>query len=43
MNEVNRHMGLPDLVPEIFCPEVVKKLQYVQQLIATAAQRRAAA
>jgi hypothetical protein len=38
MNEVNRHMGLPDLVPEIFCPDVVRKLQWVHDLITRAAK-----
>jgi hypothetical protein len=34
MNEINRHMGLPDLVPEVFCPAVVKKLLWVHDLVA---------
>jgi len=33
MNEINRHMGLPDLVPEVFCGDVVKKLHYVHDLV----------
>lgn len=32
-NEVNRTMGLRDLVPEIITPEVVKKLAYIHALI----------
>jgi hypothetical protein len=37
MNEINRHMGLPDLVPEVFCCEVVKKLQYIHELVESSA------
>jgi hypothetical protein len=37
-NEMNRAMGLTDLVPEIFGPPVVAKLQYVHQLIRSAAR-----
>ena len=33
MNEINRHMGLPDLVPEVFCCDVVTKLHYVDELV----------
>jgi hypothetical protein len=36
LNEVNRHMGLPDLLPEIIGAGVVKKVQYVHQLVTTA-------
>jgi hypothetical protein len=32
-NEVNRTMGLKDLVPEIISPEVIKKLAFIDQLI----------
>ena len=32
-NEVNRTMGLKDLVPEIISDDVVKKLAYIHQLI----------
>jgi hypothetical protein len=36
LNELNRTMGLLDLVPEVFVPPVVEKLQYVHHLIQTA-------
>jgi len=32
LNEINRSMGLLDLVPEIFVPPVVEKLRYIHQL-----------
>ena len=32
-NEVNRSMGLKDLVPELILPEVVKKLDSINRLI----------
>jgi hypothetical protein len=32
-NEVNRTMGLKDLVPEIISPEAIKKLAFIDQLI----------
>ncbi|APZ95294.1 zinc-binding metallopeptidase family protein [Fuerstiella marisgermanici] len=37
-NEMNRSMGLTDLVPEIFGPPIVTKLQYVNDLVRTAAR-----
>ena len=37
LNETNRAMGLIDLVPEILTPPVVTKLQYVHDLVRTAA------
>ncbi len=33
LNEVNRSMGLLDLVPEVFVPAVVTKLQYIHELV----------
>ncbi len=33
MNELNRTMGLIDLVPEVFVPRVVEKLNYIHQLV----------
>ena len=33
-NEVNRTMGLKDLVPEIISPEIVKKLAFLDRLVA---------
>lgn len=38
LNEMNRAMGLTDLVPEIFRPPIVVKLQYVNDLLRTAAR-----
>jgi hypothetical protein len=32
-NEVNRTMGLKDLVPEVISPQVVKKLAFIDELI----------
>jgi hypothetical protein len=32
-NEVNRTMGLKDLVPEVISDEVVKKLAFIHELI----------
>jgi hypothetical protein len=32
-NELNRSMGLKDLVPEVILPEVVKKLDLINRLI----------
>lgn len=40
LNEMNRAMGLLDLVPEVFGPVVVKKMQFVHDLLRAA--RRAA-
>lgn len=37
LNEINRHMGLIDVVPEVFCCNVVTKLHYVDDLIRRAA------
>ncbi len=37
LNEMNRAMGLTDLVPEIFVPLVREKLQYVHRLVIGAA------
>lgn len=37
MNEINRSMGLLDLVPEVFVDPVRKKMQYVHDCIATVA------
>ncbi|WP_066838528.1 zinc-binding metallopeptidase family protein [Rufibacter ruber] len=34
VNEVNRALGLPDLLPETFSPPVVEKLRYIHHLIA---------
>lgn len=36
LNETNRAMGLIDLVPEILTPMVVRKLQYVHDLVRSA-------
>ncbi|MCE9545535.1 MAG: putative zinc-binding peptidase [Planctomycetia bacterium] len=33
LNEINRSMGLIDLVPEVFVPPVVEKLRYIHQLV----------
>jgi hypothetical protein len=33
LNEVNRTMGLLDLVPEVFVPPVVEKLRFIHQLV----------
>ncbi len=33
LNEINRGMGLIDLVPEVFVPPVVEKLRYVGRLV----------
>jgi hypothetical protein len=33
MNEMNRALGLLDLVPEVFTPAVVKKMKYIHQLL----------
>ncbi len=33
MNEINRSMGLIDLVPEVFMPVVIEKLRYVDRLV----------
>jgi hypothetical protein len=38
INEINRHMGLPDLVPEVFCPGVVTKMNYIHDVVKTAAE-----
>ncbi|HEY4235603.1 MAG TPA: putative zinc-binding metallopeptidase [Lacipirellulaceae bacterium] len=35
-NEVNRTMGLKDLVPEVITPEVIKKLAFVDSLVGRA-------
>lgn len=37
-NEMNRDMGLVDLVPEVFVPPVVQKLRFVHSLLRPAAQ-----
>ena len=37
-NELNRSMGLLDLVPEIIVPAVVEKMRFVQQLVRGAAR-----
>lgn len=42
LNEMNRAMGLTDLVPEIFTPAVVAKLNYVHELVRAAAKPTAA-
>ncbi|WP_205502241.1 zinc-binding metallopeptidase family protein [Rufibacter psychrotolerans] len=34
VNEVNRSLGLPDLLPETFSPPVVEKLRYIHNLVA---------
>jgi hypothetical protein len=34
LNEINRSMGLLDVVPEVIVPPVVEKLRYVHQLVA---------
>lgn len=36
LNEINRSMGLIDLVPEVFVPPVVEKLRYVDRLVRAA-------
>lgn len=33
VNEVNRSLGLPDLLPETFSPPIVDKLRYIHRLI----------
>lgn len=33
LNEINRSLGLLDLVPEVFVPPVVEKLRYVHELV----------
>ena len=33
MNEVNRSLGLLDLVPEVFVPPVVEKLRFIHGLV----------
>ena len=38
-NEVNRTMGLKDLVPEVISDEAVKKLAFIHQLISGAKRR----
>ena len=40
-NEMNRAMGLHDLVPEVFVPPVVAKMQFVHDLIRAAAGKPA--
>jgi len=37
LNEINREMGLLDVVPEVFVPPVVEKLQFIDRLIREAA------
>jgi hypothetical protein len=36
LNEINRSIGLLDVVPEVFVPPVVEKLQYIHDLVRTA-------
>ncbi|MEO8498998.1 MAG: putative zinc-binding metallopeptidase, partial [Planctomycetota bacterium] len=36
LNEMNRSMGLIDLVPEIFAPPIVVKLSFVHDLVGRA-------
>jgi hypothetical protein len=43
LNELNREMGLIDVVPEILHPAVVEKLRFVHQLVRTQAEERRAA
>jgi hypothetical protein len=38
MNEMNRAMGLIDLVPQVFVSPVLEKLRYLHTLIRTAGQ-----
>jgi hypothetical protein len=33
LNEINRNMGLLDLVPEVIVPPVVEKLRFVHELV----------
>ena len=33
LNEINRSMGLLDVVPEVFVPPVVEKLRFVHELV----------
>ena len=40
LNEMNRAMGLIDLVPEIFAPPIVEKMQFVHNLLRQAGQRQ---
>ncbi|NQV28632.1 MAG: putative zinc-binding metallopeptidase [Rhodopirellula sp.] len=40
LNEMNRAMGLIDLVPEIFAPPIVEKMQFVHNLLRGAAQHQ---
>jgi len=41
LNEINREMGLLDLVPEVFVPPVILKLRFVHDLIRSAAKAHA--
>lgn len=43
VNELNRTMGLTDLLPEVTSPPVVAKLEYVHRLVEKAAKPAAAA
>lgn len=42
LNEINRAMGLIDLVPEVFAPPVIQKLRYVQHLVQLAREENGA-
>jgi len=37
LNEMNRAMGLIDLVPEILLPPIIAKMQFVHELVRAAA------
>ncbi|MFW5969638.1 MAG: putative zinc-binding metallopeptidase, partial [Halofilum sp. (in: g-proteobacteria)] len=38
LNEINREMGLLDVVPEVFVAPVVDKLRFIHELIRTASR-----
>ncbi|HQU41967.1 MAG TPA: putative zinc-binding metallopeptidase [Pirellulales bacterium] len=42
MNEMNRSVGLVDLVPEVFVAPIVSKLRFVHQLVCKTSPQRAA-
>ena len=33
LNEMNRSMGMLDIVPEVFAPPVIKKLHFIHELV----------
>lgn len=40
LNEINRAMGLTDVVPEVFVTPVVEKMRYIHNLVQSAGDRR---